>query len=111
MALAEAVPSGQDVRLFDQAVEVQVDGSHWLVLRFLAPRIAREGGDLEYEDVIGDLDALCADLGLATAVTVGPVEQIVIVLLDRPVARGVLDPEATQYISAYRPTPTGCEWI
>ena len=105
-----ALPSGQSVSELDRAVEVQGDGRHWLVLRYVAPRIARDGGDLSYEAVLPDLDALCATSGLQIAAEVGPIDQIVIVLLDQPVERGVSDPGVTQYISAYLPTADGCEW-
>lgn len=107
---AQTLPSGQPVEPLDRAVEAQSDGSHWLVLRYLAPQIARGLGALDYEAVAPDLDALCEGPGRAIAAEVGAVDQIVIVLLDRPVPRGVSDPEATQYISAYIQTDRGCDW-
>lgn len=84
------------------------------MLRYLAPRIARAGGDLGYDDVAADLDALCAGPGLAAAAEAaeagsGP-DQIVVTLMDRPVERGVTDPDATLFIGAYVPGPDGCVW-
>jgi len=95
-------------------LERQVDGQVWLVLRYLAPRIARGAGDLGYEDVSADLDALCEGPGLAVAGEAGrsgtPPDQIVVTLMDRPVPRGATDPDATLFIGAYRPGPEGCAW-
>jgi hypothetical protein len=38
------------------------------------------------------------------------VAQIVIVLMDQPVERGIPNPDVTQFISAYLPTDAGCIW-
>lgn len=111
VAAQEAVlPSGQTVTFLDAHVELQDDGARWLILRYLAPRIAREGGDLGYDDVSPDLDLLCERDGLPASEAAGAIDQVVIVLLDRPVSRGAPDPAATQFISAYLPAPEGCEW-
>jgi hypothetical protein len=110
----DVLPSGQRVAPLDMVLERQGDGQAWLVIRYLAPRIARETGDLGYDDVIADLDALCAGPGLvaaAQAAKTGPApDQIVVTLLDRPVPRGATDPEATLFIEAYRFGPEGCTW-
>lgn len=111
---APALPSGQSVEPLAMALERQQDGQLWLILRYHAPRIAREGGDLAYADVVADLDALCAGPGLAVARAAAaagtPADQIVVTLMDRPVPRGERDPSATQFLSAYRPGPEGCAW-
>lgn len=104
------LPSGQEVASLDRGLEVQADGARWLVLRYLAPRIAREGGDLDYDAVQGDLDRLCETEGLSFAAEEAAVDQIVIVLLDRPIPRGTADPDVRQFIGAYVPTEAGCEW-
>ncbi|WP_147277251.1 DUF6497 family protein [Rhodovulum sp. 12E13] len=113
-AVPPALPSGQQVVPLDMALERQGDGQVWLVLRYLAPRIARETGDLGFDDVIADLDALCAGPGLvaaAQAEATGPApDQIVVTLMDRPVPRGATDPGATLFIEAYIPGPEGCTW-
>lgn len=113
-AAPPALPSGQEVVPLDMALERQGDGQVWLVLRYLAPRIARETGDLGYDDVIADLDALCAGPGLtaaAQAEATGPApDQIVVTLMDRPVPWGATDPRATLFIEAYSPGPEGCTW-
>lgn len=114
-APAPDLPSGQEVVPLDMELERQGDGQVWLVLRYLAPRIARETGDLGYDDVIADLGALCAGPGLAAAAqaeaTGGAApDQIVVTLMDRPVPRGATDPGATLFIEAYTPGPEGCTW-
>lgn len=102
--------------LHDALVEVHVgrtEGAEerWLVMRYLAPQIAREGGTLGYDDVAGEMDALCNGAGLATAAGhESPVDQIVIALMDRVVERGQPDPQATQFIASYDITEAGCEW-
>lgn len=92
----------------DRHLEVLPSGDTALVLRYLAPEIA----GLSYGDVVPLLDAICAQAGLAAWRDSTPrPDEIVIVLMDRVVPRGSPDPDATQYISAYRST-TGesCEW-
>ncbi|MCU0912762.1 MAG: DUF6497 family protein [Rhodobacteraceae bacterium] len=103
---APELPSGLAVEPFDRAVEVQPGGERWLVLRYLAPGIA----DLGFEAVAGDLDALCQTEGLPAAAADSPIAQVVVVLMDRPVERGVPDPEATQFIGAYLIDTGACEW-
>lgn len=94
--------------LHDQALEILPTGDRVVVLRYLEPEIAA----LTYADVAGTLDTLCEIDGLeAWTVTDPHPDEIVIVLMDRPVRRGQTDPEAVQFISAYR-TETGerCLW-
>lgn len=109
---AQDLPSGQTVDLYDSLLEIkEPDAPPSLVIRYVAPRIARQGGDLRYDDVAADLDALCNSDGLeALSMAQTAVSQIVIVLMDRPVERGVPAPDATQLISAYVPTDDGCVW-
>lgn len=100
------LPSGLAAEALDRTVEIQPGGARWLVLRYLAPGIA----GLPYESVLPDLDLLCAVEGLPAASEEGDVEQIVVVLMDRPVPRGVPDAAATQYIGAYLPDGDACVW-
>ncbi|MBM7069567.1 DUF6497 family protein [Actibacterium sp. 188UL27-1] len=106
------LPSGQETTLIDSLLEEQSGtGETWLVLRYLAPRIARGAGDLTYEDVALDLDRLCETDGLeALRLTSADVAQIVIILMDREVPRGTPDPDAAMFISAYEPSENGCIW-
>ncbi len=83
----------------------------WLVMRFLAPAIARQGGTVTFEAASGDMDALCAGLGLKLVkMTGGGVQQIIVTLLDRPLARGARDPSVTQFNASYRIDSGTCEW-
>lgn len=108
---APPLPSGQSVTPLDAHLEEQANGDVLLVLRYLAPRVARARGDLDYDDVAADLDALCDGPGLTmAAATAAMPDEIVIVLIDRAVPRGVADPEATQFVGAYAPAPEGCQW-
>ncbi|MEL6521411.1 MAG: DUF6497 family protein [Pseudomonadota bacterium] len=109
---AQDLPSGQTVTLVESLLENQGETNEtWLVLRYLAPRIARDGGDLTYDQVAPDLDQLCNTDGLeALRLTSADVAQIVVVLMDRDVPRGTPDPAATMFISAYLPDEKGCIW-
>ncbi len=109
-AAGPELPSGLAVEPFDTGYELTPDGTFQVVLRYLAPAIA--GGAVPYEAVVADLDALCAAEGIAAAqAQTRAVDEIVIVLLDRPVPRGQPDPAATQYIAAYEPVEGVCEWL
>ena len=78
-------------------MELQPDGLSWLVLRYLVPDLAARG----FAAALPDLDRLCGSDGIAGAAAEG-VDHVLVVLLDRPVPRGQPDPEATQFIGAYR---------
>lgn len=83
----------------------------WLVMRYLAPEIARDGGSKTYEDAAAAMDEICAGAGLATArQNESPVARIVVTLMDRIVEWGRATPEATQFIATYAVTEAGCEW-
>jgi hypothetical protein len=105
----EAPPALVTGAPFDELVEKQPGGESWLVLRYLTPEIA--GGAIGYEALVPELDRLCATAGLARAAALdAPPGQIVIVLMDRVVERGVPAPEATQYIGSYLPVEGECQW-
>ena len=114
-AAAADLPEGwatfHDARVEVHAGQTEGAEERWLVMRYLAPAIAREGGTLGYDDVALEMDALCNGQALATArAHESPVDQIVITLMDRVVERGQPDPEATQFIASYLVTEAGCEW-
>lgn len=104
------LPSGLEVNFLDRYVEVQSDGETWLTLRFLSPRIGLDEGELGYDEISGDLDALCESRGRAEAAEAGEVQQVNITLMDRAVEWGTFDPQATMFIGAYLLTETGCVW-
>lgn len=110
---AQDLPSGQSVTLHDSMLEVQAANNEiWLVLRYVAPAIQKEANNaLTYADVAKDMDELCLYDGIeAWSRTEADVAQIMIVLMDQPVGRGIPNPEVTQFISAYLPTDAGCIW-
>lgn len=105
------VPSGQDISRHEILVEPHQDVHEtWLVLRYLAPQIARDGGSLSYADAAADLDFLCAEVGLKAAQDMGNIDQIVVTLMDQPLARGEANPDVTQFNSAYRVVEGACIW-
>ncbi|XDA97537.1 DUF6497 family protein [Sulfitobacter sp. LCG007] len=109
-ARAMELPSGQDVELSEVLVE-EVEGETWLRFRFLAPQIAPEGGGFAFEDVEDDLAYLCDDVALPYLEAHDLSGNLVIVTLqDRPVAFGDSDPDATQYIDAFRIDSGACIW-
>ncbi len=108
-AAAAPLPSGLEAEVYDAGIEVQPDGARWYVMRYLAPEI----GGIGYEAVVADLQHLCETEGLAALQPGNPgedAEEIVVILMDRPVPRGTPDADATQFIGAYLPTDEGCEW-
>lgn len=110
-----AVPSGQAMVPYEALWEdhVQEDGTRetWLILRFLAPEISKIGGRIDFAGAEPDLDFLCASVGLPLArMTGGGVDQIIVTLLEKPLARGVRDAHVTKYMSAYRVSGQTCEW-
>ncbi|MDT0682129.1 DUF6497 family protein [Roseicyclus sp. F158] len=107
-AVAGPLPSGQEVIPLDRFVERQASGETWLILRYLAPRIAAKGGDLDYMAVEADLDALCAEE--VSGVDAQKAQDITVILLDRPVERGASDTDATMFIGAYRVEQGACVW-
>lgn len=96
------VPSGQALRVHDILWEDQA-GQSTLVVRTLAPEIARGGPALSYDTVEADFDAICAAVALPVRALVGSqASHIIVVMMDRPVARGIPDTQATQFIAEFR---------
>ncbi|APE42875.1 hypothetical protein BOO69_05130 [Sulfitobacter alexandrii] len=109
-ALALEVPSGQPVTLQEVLVD-SVGPQSFLRFRLVAPAIARETSDLDYETVAADLMYLCQDLAIpyiAEFELTGDV--IVISLADRETEFGVADPESTQFFEAFRIEEGRCIW-
>lgn len=108
--LAQELPSGQRVELFEVLID-EVGAETWTRFRFLAPAIARVGGTVQFDDVEGDFEYLCQTTALPYLADYAITSQVVVVaLLDRPVAFGTADAEATQFIEAFRVTSGACEW-
>jgi hypothetical protein len=86
-----------------QVLWEQVEGQGTqAVLRFLAPDIARDLGRVSFEAAQADMDWLCETHGLpVAALPYARSDSIVVALMDRPVARGAADPEATRFFAVY----------
>ncbi|ABV92466.1 hypothetical protein Dshi_0721 [Dinoroseobacter shibae DFL 12 = DSM 16493] len=102
--LVEDLPSGLRPIALPALVEEQA-GEPVLVLRYVAPEIARARGLYDYDALAEDFLALCA----RDAEADGP-EKVIVVLQDRAVPRGQANPDATQYVESFRRTATGCDW-
>ena len=108
LADSAAVPSGQSVTL-TEVLQDTVGSESWLRFRFMAPQIGRDAGGLSYAEAADDFAHLCdrvarpylAEFDLAPDV-------VVISLMDRPVAFGTANPDATQFFEAFRITPGAC---
>jgi len=105
------VPSGQPVTHYDTITGEPGPAGLTARFRFVAPQIAREGGTMPFELAAGDMDYLCESYALPRLSDIGPqIAQVVITLMDRPVAFGQPDPDATQFFEAYRPENDRCIW-
>lgn len=109
-AVAQDVPSGQPVTLTEVLVDA-VGTESWLRFRFVAPEIARGTGTISYTQAEDDFQALCETFALPYMTDFDLMADIVVIsLMDRPVPFGTSDPQATQFIEAFRPAPEGCVW-
>ena len=110
-ALAIEVPSGQEITLIDVIEGVEGTAEATRRYRFLAPGIAREGGNVSIDAALEDIDALCRDVVLPDLAEAGAApDQVVISLSDRVVEFGVAAPDATQFFEAYRIENGECIW-
>jgi len=110
-AAAIAVPSGQAVTLQDVIWNAAGPNGLTLRFRFLAPQIAREAGDVDFETASADMLALCQTFALPRLAELGPQpQQIIISLADRVVPFGETSPDATQYFEAYSIENGTCIW-
>lgn len=106
---AIAVPSGQAVTLLDIIWNSMGPEGPAPRFRFLAPAIARDGGSIDFDLAEADLQHLCEGFALAQLAQRGVVAPLVLLTLaDRVVEFGVPDPEATQYVGAFRIEGTTC---
>lgn len=112
-ACAQPLPP-EWARFHDLRLETQTDGQNWLILRYLAPEIARDGGTLAYDDVAQAIDSLCNKDGMASVAALEgkgqTVDQVVITVMDRVVEWGTASPEATMFLGTYLPSDDGCIW-
>ncbi len=100
-----AVPSGQAVQFVER-----IDNGDIVHFRFLAPRIAREGGTVDAEAADADMQALCDGFALPALKGAPMPARIVIALSDRKTEFGVPTPEATQLFAPFRVEAGACIW-
>jgi Family of unknown function (DUF6497) len=106
-----AVPSGQLVTLQDVVWNAPGPDGLTLRFRFVAPAIAREGGNVDFDMAMADMLHLCQSYALPRVSSTGPQpSQIVISLSDVAVPFGEAAPEATQYFEAYAIREGLCIW-
>ncbi|MEO0379913.1 MAG: DUF6497 family protein [Pseudomonadota bacterium] len=107
---AQDVPSGQSLTLHEVLVDA-VAAENWLRFRFLAPQIAREGGDVTYDQAEADFAHLCETIARPYMREYDlSADVIVVALMDRPVPFGQADASATQFIEAFRIQDDACIW-
>ena len=101
-AAQDVPPSGQPLVLWEIVWERVAGSGAQAVLRFIAPGIARDGGTVDAEAALADLDWLCATHGVpVAALPAARSDKVVITLMDRAVPRGTTDAAATQYFGLY----------
>lgn len=109
-AFANEVPSGQTVTLHEVLVD-EVDAQTWLRFRFIAPRIARIGGDITYAQAAADMEHLCVSLAMPYMNEFAlSGDLIVISLADQETEFGASSPEATQFFDLFRVEDETCIW-
>ena len=106
-----ALPSGQELRFYERIDPgVWPAGQKSVHFRFVAPRIARDGGDITIAGAADDMQLLCDDFALKMLAGEEMPDRIIINLTDREVPFGEADPEATQFFEAYRVENGVCIW-
>lgn len=104
------VPSGLDLSYFETISDHSQQGLSYR-FRFIAPSIAREFGEVDFETLEGDMAFLCNGFALPRIPTTGPKpSQIVISIADRETEFGFPDPDATQIFEAYSIDGDTCIW-
>ena len=105
-----AVPSQQPLTLSEVLID-DAPGEIWLRFRFLAPQIARDGGSVDSAAASADMEYICNSFALPYMSSQNlAAARIVISMMDREVAFGETDPDATQFFEVYRPEEGRCIW-
>ena len=104
------VPSGQDIELFEVLID-EVSTETWLRFRFLAPEIGATDKGKTFAQIEPDFAHLCAQVALPYMGDFDlHAEVVAITLLDRPVAFGQSDPDASQFVDVFRVSSGECVW-
>jgi hypothetical protein len=108
--VSDRLPSGQAVELFEVLLDT-VGAEAWVRFRFLAPDIGPGGLRLRFDQVEPDFEHLCQSVVVPYVREFDlKADVVAIALLDRPIDFGSSDPEATQYIEAFRLDGETCIW-
>ena len=106
-----ALPSGQTIVFYERILPGDYPAAETAMhYRFVAPQIARAGGDIGIEQAADDMQLLCDQFALPMLEGAAPPERIIINLADREVPFGEANPEATQFFEAYRVEDGACIW-
>lgn len=104
------VPSGQPVTFQDVIWEVEGEENIYR-FRYIAPKIARDGGEIGFDQAEIDLRYLCEHSALVVLIKQNrDVDRIIISLSDRAIEFGKTDPEATQFFDSYTADGATCIW-
>ena len=110
LSVAQDVPSGQSITLHEVLIDAVNDES-WLRFRFIAPRIARAGGDITYGDAAADMEYLCASVAVPYMSEYElQSDLIVISLSDQETEFGATNQDATQFFDVFRVKNETCIW-
>ncbi len=102
------LPSGLRVSLHDVIMDAAPELARF---RFIAPAIDPGGDALTYQAVADDFQVLCDTYALPALRQAGQsVAEIVITLMDRPVAFGEIAPGATQFFEPFSVATGACIW-
>jgi hypothetical protein len=106
--MEQQVPSGQKVELYEVLLD-QVGDQDWVRFRFVAPQIGKAEPALSYQQSMADIERLCSDFAVPYLQEFDLAPHVVsITLMDRPVAFGSVDTDATQYIEAFQVDDKHC---
>ena len=96
------VPSGQGVSLHELIVDAPSPNTVIYRFRYLAPAIAREGGTMDFEASIADMQHLCEVHAVTQMAEPAAAKvQVIISFADMPVPFGETNPEVTQFFVAF----------
>ena len=102
-----SAPSGQPLEIIELFWDLGDEEEAVLRIRLLAPEIGRGRTFAEIEP---DFLHLCRTEGLPRVTADRENSLIVVNMLDRPVAFGTIDPNATQFFEAFRAEGGDCVW-
>ena len=107
--VADQMPSGQPLKHYETLYEQQ-NGKQVLILRYLAPQIARATGTIDAEAAEGDMDYICRSTGLRLANLDATTAEIIVNLIDQPHERGARNPDVTQFLKVFSIKDNTCIW-